>query len=101
MPSSIAFLRSSRHSLNAASALRSCPLLWRMLAWLKSVVASRAVSPSVSTGEVVFSLVAFFLLYAALAVVAVKLMMKYARREIAPAPSGEADEPVVVPAMTY
>jgi cytochrome d ubiquinol oxidase subunit I len=59
------------------------------------------VSPSVSTGEVVFSLVAFFLLYAVLAVVAVKLMTKYARREIAPAPSGEANEPVVVPAMTY
>jgi cytochrome bd ubiquinol oxidase subunit I len=59
------------------------------------------VSPSVSTGEVVFSLVAFFLLYAVLAVVAIKLMTKYARREIAPAPSGEANEPVVVPAMTY
>jgi cytochrome d ubiquinol oxidase subunit I len=59
------------------------------------------VSPSVNTGEVVFSLVAFFLLYAVLAVVAVKLMTKYARREIAPAPSGEANEPVVVPAMTY
>jgi cytochrome d ubiquinol oxidase subunit I len=59
------------------------------------------VSPSVSTGEVVFSLVAFFLLYAVLAVVNVKLMTKYGRREISPAPTGEPNEPVVVPAMTY
>ena len=59
------------------------------------------VSPSVSAGEVWFSLTVFFLLYAFLAVVAIKLMSKYARREISPAPTGEANEPVVVPAMTY
>jgi cytochrome d ubiquinol oxidase subunit I len=59
------------------------------------------ISPSISTGEVVFSLLAFFLIYLILAVVEVKLMATYARREIAPAPAGEADEPVVVPAMTY
>jgi cytochrome d ubiquinol oxidase subunit I len=59
------------------------------------------VSPSVDTGQVVFSLVLFFLLYAALAVVAIKLMTAYGRRELAPAPVGVVDEPVVVPAMTY
>ena len=59
------------------------------------------VSPSVSTAEVAFSLIVFFLLYAALAVIDVMLMMRYARREIPPAPAGEGDEPAVVPAMTY
>ena len=59
------------------------------------------VSPSVSTAQVAFSIITFFLLYAALAVVAVILMSKYARREIAPAPVSETDEPAVVPAMTY
>ncbi|MGZ4592841.1 MAG: cytochrome ubiquinol oxidase subunit I [Actinomycetes bacterium] len=59
------------------------------------------VSPSVSTAEVAFSIIAFFLVYAALAVIAAVLMAKYARRELAPAPVSEADEPVVVPAMTY
>ena len=46
------------------------------------------VSPSVSTTEVAFSIIVFFLLYAALAVIDVMLMMRYARREIPPAPGG-------------
>ncbi len=41
------------------------------------------VSPSVSTAEVAFSIVVFFLLYAVLGVVASVLMAKYARRELA------------------
>ncbi|MEP7034807.1 MAG: cytochrome ubiquinol oxidase subunit I [Dermatophilaceae bacterium] len=57
------------------------------------------VSPSVSTAEVAFSIIAFFVLYAALAVVDGILMMRYARQEISPA--GGADEAAVVPAMTY
>jgi cytochrome bd ubiquinol oxidase subunit I len=59
------------------------------------------VSPSVSTAQVAFSIITFLLVYAALAIVAVVLMSKYARREIAPAPVSETDEPAVVPAMTY
>jgi cytochrome bd-type quinol oxidase subunit 1 len=59
------------------------------------------VSPSVSTGMVAFSLIAFLLLYGILAVVDVVLMRRFARREIAEAPSHEPDEPAVVPAMTY
>ena len=55
------------------------------------------VSPSVSTAEVAFSIIAFFVIYAALAVVDFILMARFARREIAPA--SEVDEPV--PAMTY
>jgi cytochrome d ubiquinol oxidase subunit I len=59
------------------------------------------VSPSVSTAEVWFSIVVFFLLYAALAVIDLSLMLKYARREISPGPGGESDESAAVPAMTY
>jgi len=58
------------------------------------------VSPSVSTTSVAISLVAFLLLYGALAVVDVVLMMRYARRELAAGPAAE-DAEAVVPAMTY
>ena len=58
------------------------------------------VSPSVSTTSVDISLVAFLLLYGALAVVDVVLMMRYARRELAAGPAAE-DAEAVVPAMTY
>jgi len=59
------------------------------------------VSPSVNTAEVAFSIIVFFAIYAALAVVDVIVMRSYARREIAPAPAGEGDDPAMVPAMTY
>jgi cytochrome bd ubiquinol oxidase subunit I len=59
------------------------------------------VSPSVSTWEVAFSIIGFFLLYAVLGVVDFILMSKYSRREITAAPVAQGDEPVVVPAMTY
>ncbi|TQF01388.1 cytochrome ubiquinol oxidase subunit I [Kitasatospora acidiphila] len=55
------------------------------------------VSPSVSTTTVAISILVFFLLYAALAVVAAVLMTRYARKDAAEAPSD--DQPV--PAVTY
>ena len=55
------------------------------------------VSPSVSTAEVAFSIIAFFVIYAALAVIDVVLMRKYSRREIAPV--SDVEEPIA--AMTY
>ena len=55
------------------------------------------VSPSVSTAEVAFSIIAFFVIYAALAVIDVVLMRKYSRREIAPV--SYVEEPIA--AMTY
>jgi cytochrome d ubiquinol oxidase subunit I len=58
------------------------------------------VSPSVSAATVGISLTVFVLLYAALAVVAVVLMIRYARRELPDArPSG--DEDVSEPAFSY
>lgn len=53
------------------------------------------VSPSVSATTVAISLVTLFLLYSVLAVVDVILMMRYARRELPPAPAtGDPDLPV-------
>jgi cytochrome d ubiquinol oxidase subunit I len=58
------------------------------------------VSPSTSTTEVVISLIVFFLLYAALTATWAVLMVRFGRREIAPArPAEEQDLPV--PAVTY
>ncbi|MGO8979227.1 MAG: cytochrome ubiquinol oxidase subunit I, partial [Streptosporangiaceae bacterium] len=58
------------------------------------------VSPSVSTTDVVISLVAFVLLYGILGTVDLILMLRYSRKELAPAVAGdEKDEPV--PAMLY
>ena len=58
------------------------------------------VSPSVSFTDVMISLVAFGLLYTALGVVDVVLMMRYSRREIAPAPAA-VDPQARVPSMLY
>ena len=59
------------------------------------------VSPSVSTAEVVTSVLVFFLLYAALTVTAWVLMTRYARKDLPPGPTSEPDQPVDVPAMTF
>ncbi|MBF9069107.1 cytochrome ubiquinol oxidase subunit I [Streptacidiphilus fuscans] len=55
------------------------------------------VSPSVTTATVATSLVVFFLLYAALAVVEAVLMIRFARKDLTPAPN--EDEPV--PSLSY
>jgi cytochrome d ubiquinol oxidase subunit I len=55
------------------------------------------VSPSASTTTVAISIIAFFLIYAALAAVAAVLMTRYSRRELA-APA-EHDE--TIPAVSY
>jgi cytochrome bd ubiquinol oxidase subunit I len=64
---------------------------------------SNGVSPSVNTATVATSILAFFLLYAVLAVVAWGLMVRYARRglePVEPVPAGGAGENRVR-AMTY
>jgi cytochrome d ubiquinol oxidase subunit I len=63
------------------------------------LLTKNGVSPSVSTTTVAISLIAFFILYAALGVVDFILMRKYARKELAsPAPE---ETPMPAPAMTY
>jgi cytochrome d ubiquinol oxidase subunit I len=55
-----------------------------------------AVSPSVSVTTIVISLSVFVLLYVVLAVVAVALMLHFARKELAPVPAvAEDEEPVL------
>ena len=63
-----------------------------------------AVSPSVGTGTIIGSLVVFVLLYGALAVVDWVLMVRFARKELDPVTSPEADDettsddaPIVAP----
>ncbi|HKD96447.1 MAG TPA: cytochrome ubiquinol oxidase subunit I [Micromonosporaceae bacterium] len=57
------------------------------------------VSPSVNVTTVAISLISFLLLYGILAVVDAVLMIRYSRKELAPPPATEAEEPT--PAMTY
>ena len=52
-----------------------------------------AVSPSVSTGEVAFSLVVFTLLYGLLMIVDVKLLTRYATRGVLDEPAGAVETP--------
>jgi cytochrome bd-type quinol oxidase subunit 1 len=60
------------------------------------------ISPSVSTTYLVISLTVFVLLYATLGTVDLILMLRYARKELPPAPpAGETDPDKPIPAMLY
>jgi cytochrome bd ubiquinol oxidase subunit I len=61
----------------------------------------QGVSPSVTFTDLVISLVAFGLLYTALAVIDAALMIKYSRRELEPPPPAEPGTEPRVPSMTY
>jgi cytochrome d ubiquinol oxidase subunit I len=61
----------------------------------------QGVSPSVTFTDLVISLIAFGLLYTALAVVDAALMIRYSRRELEPLPSAEPGAEPRVPSMTY
>jgi cytochrome bd-type quinol oxidase subunit 1 len=61
---------------------------------------AQGISPSVSTGTFVTSLIVFIALYGAMAIVDLILMIRFARRTLPPTPA--AEEPHgTVPAMTY
>ncbi|GIH03608.1 cytochrome ubiquinol oxidase subunit I [Rhizocola hellebori] len=64
------------------------------------MLTKQGVSPSVSATTVAISLIVFFLLYAALAVVAVTLMMRYARKTLPPA-TADDDARTPDPAPIY
>jgi cytochrome d ubiquinol oxidase subunit I len=64
------------------------------------LLTKNGVSPSVSTATIAFSLAVFVLLYGVLAVVDLLLMLRYARRELPPAPAPATGEPAV-PAVRY
>ena len=61
---------------------------------------SHGVSPSIDTTTVAISIIVFFLIYLALAVIAAVLMARYSRKHLAPLPAEhEPDRPL--PAVTY
>ena len=103
-------LPASRWFLRAAIWMAALPFLINIAGWLLTEngrqpwivqgiqLTRNGVSPSVSTATVATSILVFFLLYAALAVVAGVVMTRYARKQIAPAPA-EHDQPI--PAVTY
>jgi cytochrome bd ubiquinol oxidase subunit I len=91
-------LTTSKWFLRAAVWAAVLPFLINTAGWL---LTKNGVSPSVGTAEVAFSVVLFFALCAALAVIDLILMRNYARSEISPRPGGEDDESAGVPAMTY
>jgi cytochrome d ubiquinol oxidase subunit I len=64
------------------------------------MLTKNGISPSVSTTYLVISLTVFVLLYGTLGTVDLLLMLRYSRKELAPAPAASAaGEPV--PAMDY
>ena len=103
-------LARSRWFLRAAVWIAALPFLMNTAGWLLTEngrqpwivqglqLTRNGVSPSVSTATVATSILVFFILYAALAVIAGIVMTRYARKQIAPAPA-ERDLPI--PAVTY
>lgn len=104
---------SSRWFLWAATWAVVLPFVMNTAGWLLTEVGRQpwivqslqltrnGVSPSVSATSIIISLVIFGLLYLGLAVVDVTLMLRYSRRELAPAPPGGGDEQARVPSMLY
>jgi cytochrome bd ubiquinol oxidase subunit I len=64
------------------------------------MLTKNGLSPTVGTAWLWFSVIAFFLLYATLGTVDLLLMLRYSRKELAPAPAAE-DTEGRVPAMEY
>jgi cytochrome bd ubiquinol oxidase subunit I len=105
-------LATSRRFLWVATWLVVLPFLMNTAGWLLTEVGRQpwivqgimltknGLSPSVSTTSLVISLTVFVLLYGTLGTVDLLLMLRYSRKELAPAPAEAAtDEPV--PAMDY
>ncbi len=63
------------------------------------MLTKNGLSPSVSTPMLWFSVIAFVLLYGILGTVDLLLMLRYSRKELAPAAAGSEEEPI--PAMQY
>jgi cytochrome d ubiquinol oxidase subunit I len=104
-------LESARWFLRLAVWAAILPFLMNTAGWLLTEsgrqpwivqgiqLTTNGVSPSISVTTVAISLTVFFLLYAALVVIDVMLMLRYARKTLPPAPAAGDAEPV--PAVTY
>ncbi len=105
-------LATSRRFLWAATWMVILPFLINTAGWFLTesgrqpwivqgiMLTKNGISPTVSTTELWISIIAFVLLYGTLGTVDLILMLRYSRKELAPAPAqAAADEPV--PAMEY
>jgi cytochrome d ubiquinol oxidase subunit I len=104
-------LTSSRQFLWAAQWMVILPFLMNTAGWLLTesgrqpwivqgiMLTKNGLSPSVSATELWISVLGFFVLYATLGTIDLILMLRYSRKELPPAPTQAADEPV--PAMQY
>jgi cytochrome bd ubiquinol oxidase subunit I len=104
-------LATSRRFLWTAQWMVILPFLINTAGWLLTesgrqpwivqgiMLTRNGLSPSVSTTELWISVLGFFALYAALGTVDLILMLRYSRKELAPAPAQSPGEPV--PAMEY
>jgi cytochrome bd ubiquinol oxidase subunit I len=105
-------LATSRLFLWVATWAAVLPFLMNTAGWLLTesgrqpwivqgiMLTKNGLSPSVSTGYVVTSLVIFVLLYGTLGTVDLLLMLKYSRQQLSP-PRAEADAGEPVPAVQY
>ena len=104
-------LMTSRRFLWAAQWLVVLPFLINTAGWflteigrqpwiVQGIMLTRnGLSPSVSTTELWISVLGFFVLYGSVGTIDLWLMLRYSRKELAPAPVQSADQPV--PAMEY
>jgi cytochrome d ubiquinol oxidase subunit I len=104
-------LATSRRFLWAAQWMVILPFLINTAGWflteigrqpwiVQGIMLTRnGISPSVSTTELWISVLGFFVLYGTLGTIDLILMLRYSRKELAPAPVQSADQPV--PAMEY
>jgi cytochrome bd ubiquinol oxidase subunit I len=105
-------LATSRRFLWVATWLAALPFLINTAGWLLTesgrqpwivqgiMLTKNGLSPSVSTGELITSLAVFVGLYGVLGTIDFVLMLRYSRKELAPAPpETESEKPI--PAMLY
>jgi cytochrome bd ubiquinol oxidase subunit I len=104
-------LATSRRFLWAAQWMVILPFLMNTAGWFLTeigrqpwivqgiMLTKNGLSPSVSTAELWISVLGFFVLYATLGTIDLILMLRYSRKELPPAPTQRAGEPV--PAMQY
>jgi cytochrome d ubiquinol oxidase subunit I len=105
-------LATSRRFLWAATWLVILPFLINTAGWLLTesgrqpwivqgiMLTKNGLSPSVSTTQLWISVIAFALLYGTLGTIDLLLMLRYSRKELAPAPA-ESELGKPVPAMEY
>jgi cytochrome bd ubiquinol oxidase subunit I len=105
-------LATSRRFLWVATWMVVLPFLMNTAGWLLTesgrqpwivqgiMLTKNGLSPSVSTAELVISLVVFVLLYGTLGTIDLLLMLRYSRKELPPAPA-ESESGKPIPAMLY